>query len=237
MVDETGNTTRRRLIAGLFGSAIGLLVISAYVGKLATPPGNHPYNWLVAAGIATAFGTLALAVVTGSLAWQTRDDVHATRDLADVAKAEREDALKPYVVMQARPALRMANLTPHPSLANPNCVIFVEVRNLGKGPARDVIVGVSWSPLPDVPDQYGALLKVVPQFIPSLMPSETDTVTCPTLVAVQQGTAEAWADTAPVFGEFEVTIFFSDRDGKPQEPFRDRSDKPIKDTAPPAPGT
>jgi len=60
----------------------------------------------VAALVATALGTLALAVATGALAWSTRSDVRATTDLATVARAERADASRPVVILVGGPRFK-----------------------------------------------------------------------------------------------------------------------------------
>jgi len=60
----------------------------------------------VAALVATALGTLGLAVATGALAWSTRSDVRATTDLATVARAERAAASRPAVILVGGPGFK-----------------------------------------------------------------------------------------------------------------------------------
>jgi hypothetical protein len=75
--------TRRQIgtafVAVSLASVVLAVVAGAYSAEGADgfdPTGR--FNWLVAAGVATAVGTLALAFATGWLGWSTWSDVRAT---------------------------------------------------------------------------------------------------------------------------------------------------------------
>jgi hypothetical protein len=72
------------VIAGLFGTM-------AVFGRLANP---HGFDWNVAAGTATAYGTLALALVTWRLVSLTQQETHGTLQLAAYTARERWDRLR-----------------------------------------------------------------------------------------------------------------------------------------------
>jgi hypothetical protein len=54
-------------------------------------------NWDAAVGAATAYGTLALALVTWELAKSSNEDVRATGQLAQLAEREQQALLRPFV--------------------------------------------------------------------------------------------------------------------------------------------
>jgi hypothetical protein len=62
------------VVAISIGALAVVIAVSGAIGAVATPTGHHAYNWSVATLVATALGTLALAVATGALAWSTRSD-------------------------------------------------------------------------------------------------------------------------------------------------------------------
>jgi hypothetical protein len=72
-------------------TVVGLVVVFWLVGHLAAR--GHAlaaFDWLAAVGAATAYGTLALALVTWTLVAQTRADASGTLELARLAEREQE---------------------------------------------------------------------------------------------------------------------------------------------------
>jgi hypothetical protein len=152
-------------------------------------------------------------VVTGALAWSTSGDVQATRDLATVA---RDDASRPLIIVQAKPTFRVVTASSVSGLASPNAVVELQVRNIGRGPARDVGIRVAWSQLPNLPEKHAATVEIGPAFISSLMPGEVLDVTC--LAAIYNTILDAyfWEKDSGAAGHFNVAIAFNDWNGSPQ---------------------
>jgi hypothetical protein len=200
-----------------------VIAVSGAIGKLATPTGDHPYNWSVAALVATALGTLLLAVGTGALAWSTFDDVRATRELATVARDERRDGFRPAVIVQTVPRFGTPNDNQHnPGLHNPNGVVVLEIRNIGRGPARDIGIMVEWTPLPDLPPIRRAMVEIGPAFVTNLVPNESAPVRCPAAIFnTTELTPSEWAQRAlDGAGFFTVAIEFNDWNGEVANPYR-----------------
>jgi hypothetical protein len=197
-----------------------VIAISGVIGAIATPEGDHPYNWSVAALGATALGTLALAIGTGALAWSTTDDVRATRALATVAQDERADAARPVVILAVKPRLEVVHSTSRThTLDDPNGYVDLGVRNIGRGPALDVGIVVEWWPYPDLPERRTATVEVRPARISSLMPGEGRDVTLPAAILNTVFSAGVWAWEAHEAGMFRALIEFDDWNGTAQPAF------------------
>jgi hypothetical protein len=113
-----------RLAAIAFGCAIGLLA----AGKDAS------FNWETAAVASTAFATAVLAGFTGHLANETRGDVRATQQLAELGRKEHELSTKEQ---NRRELAIMAVRRVAPQRAAPGAPVTfnVVVRNAGLSPA------------------------------------------------------------------------------------------------------
>jgi hypothetical protein len=98
---------------------------------------NDLASWLVAAG------TLALAIATGWLGWQTRESVRAaaseaksTTDLVAETRRDRELEFRPYVNWTLGAYTNTSE--------GPVDLTASQPRNLGRGPALNVVLVVDW---------------------------------------------------------------------------------------------
>jgi hypothetical protein len=92
MADETSNTGTTRLLPSAL--VAGLVVAFWLVGHFAAggkPSDWDSFDWAAATGAATAYGTLALALVTWRLVVLTRADASGTLELARLAEREQEE--------------------------------------------------------------------------------------------------------------------------------------------------
>lgn len=131
-----GEKARPRLgwAAWLGGVGVLLTGLSVWVGFASA---HHPeaFNWEVAAIFGTAVGTLALAVATGALALSSRQDVRATKELADLAREDQGLRDRPQVVLHVAYIQTLGSST-----AERRLMLSVDVRNVGLGPALDLRV-------------------------------------------------------------------------------------------------
>jgi hypothetical protein len=118
---------------GLIGWVVVCITIAVSVGvgfTAAHPPAT--FEWDVAAIVGTALGTLALAVSTGFLALSSRDDVQATKQLADLAREDQRVRSEPQII------LHHARIVTGGQLGAERLFLSVEFKNVGLGPALDV---------------------------------------------------------------------------------------------------
>jgi hypothetical protein len=128
-------------------AAIGLLVLgfSIVVGFLGAPRGEQ-FDWRLAAEVGTALGTVMLAVYTAWLARTTRREVN-------VAIEEQRARDRPVVVAVKREVGRRAlDVT----IGKTTAVLFVDLDNVGSGPAFHVQVHASY------PEHGERALSVLP---------------------------------------------------------------------------
>jgi hypothetical protein len=90
---------RLRFVLVIGGGALAF----AAIGLLAAP-GKESFDWNAAVGSATAYGTLALALVTWRLVQSAKADAHETRTLAvetkklaQLAEREQQALVRPFV--------------------------------------------------------------------------------------------------------------------------------------------
>jgi hypothetical protein len=126
-----GAMRTRVVIAIVAGAAL-----CALFGWLGRAHGTG-FNYEVAAGVATAFGTLALALATYGLVASTREDVAGTRRLAQLAEQEQAGQLRPCVYPYAGPELTRSGFPGNPIPALP-------LQNGGPGLALNVTGHVYW---------------------------------------------------------------------------------------------
>lgn len=108
-------------------AVIAVLVVVALSVGVGFLGANEPsaFDWELAALMGTALGTTLLAVGTGVLAWSSRLDAEATRDLVHLTRQEAELREQPMVVVRHA---RVVSKTPMYELE-------VEIVNVGLGPA------------------------------------------------------------------------------------------------------
>jgi hypothetical protein len=76
--------------------AVAIVPVSVAMGWLSRSHG-HWFDWGVAVGTATAYGTVALAFVTWRLVSSTREDAAGTLRLAKLAEQDQEVRIRPCV--------------------------------------------------------------------------------------------------------------------------------------------
>jgi hypothetical protein len=88
-------------LAGALRSKIGAVAAGGAVAFLAAgyfaASSWDSFNWDAATGAATAYGTLALALVTWSLVKSSNQDASETRRLAQLAEREQQARIRPFV--------------------------------------------------------------------------------------------------------------------------------------------
>ena len=131
---------RRRGFPCRLASRSALAVVAGAYGASGShgfDPTDH-FDWLVAAGVATAVGTLALAFATGWLGWSTWSDVRATTQLAE--QGQRQTEIAQDQVEEAR-RFREAQFRPFVIVdldTKTPPALFITVTNVGPIQAKDV---------------------------------------------------------------------------------------------------
>lgn len=125
----------RAAVAILMGAAVCWLA-----GHFARASGTS-FNYEVAAAVATAYGTLALALVTAGLVAATRQDVAGTRKLAQLTEREQAGQLRPCVYPLGPPALKITIR----AMGDPGIVEEIPLQNGGPGVALNVTGQVYWA--------------------------------------------------------------------------------------------
>lgn len=115
-------------LAGAAGLSIGV----GFVGA----PAHQRFDWLLAAGVGTALGTLLLAGYTAWLATTTRQEV-------GLAIEEQRARDRPIIVATPQ-GIGAAPIDVTIGKTVPT--LSVRVRNIGLGPALELRVGVTWPP-------------------------------------------------------------------------------------------
>jgi hypothetical protein len=116
----------------IVASLVAALAISVIIGFEAAPA-HREFSWPLAGVAATAFGTLALAGYTASLATSTRREVAVALD-------EQRSRDRPVVVVTV---LELAMQTIEVDTGRKIPVLLVLLRNVGVAPALDIRLTVS----------------------------------------------------------------------------------------------
>jgi hypothetical protein len=145
------------VLANVTAVVLATAVVGGGVACLAVWISGGAFDWTLAAGAATAFGTTALAVATGLLAWETlanvratQDDVRTTAKLAELAERDQAERHRPVVVLlgwnseiTSPPGLRaVADDGTESTLVTGRFVW--QFRKVGVGPALDVALSIAY---------------------------------------------------------------------------------------------
>lgn len=120
-----------------------LAAASGFAGWLGRGHGAG-FSWDVAAATATAYGALALALVTWRLVASTRADAAGTLRLARLAEQEQEARLRPCVYPFANRYLRPIRVT----IGDVGHLVVLPLQNGGQGLALNATGHTSWPAAP-----------------------------------------------------------------------------------------
>jgi hypothetical protein len=159
--------TNRQLAAG-FAGLVAVSIAVAYITGLIAQPAHGAYPWDVAAGVATATGTILLAGTTGWLAYTTSSDVSATWESVRLTREDQAARELPVVVFDK--VDRLPIFETHNPDGPWSFGVRVSLRNIGLGPALRVRISAELiSPLPIVGD-HRRFTSTVPLIEPGKVP-------------------------------------------------------------------
>jgi hypothetical protein len=143
----SGRLTKRDVGTWLLVLVGGTTAVGGAVGWLASD--GQRYDWGTAATAATAFGTIALAAFTGALAWTTNADVTATRELAELTRADQRARETPIlypveIIIPSDATIRSVHdHRGHITSTGFNAV--ARIQNVGPGPAVSIELTMTYS--------------------------------------------------------------------------------------------
>jgi hypothetical protein len=150
-------------------ATLGAISAAFYViGRLAAPHSGD-FDWSTASVAATAAGTLALAITTGTLAYSTAADVSATRELAEQGRRGERERIEPMVAIQSVTFDKeLVILAPRSGFT---CGVTVKLANVGLGPATSIRIAPTLSP-----ETSAARLEPADHLLPTLGPGKEEAV-------------------------------------------------------------
>jgi hypothetical protein len=139
----------RRIVLGFAGALVAVVALSWLVGKVG---GTHGFDWDLAAVFGTALGTTLLAITTGGLAYLTGREVSATKELAQLTRADQVARERPVVILHTAVFREQIQGEGHISL---------QVFNAGLGPALRVEIKATYKDPAHQPTMPAALWPVI----------------------------------------------------------------------------
>jgi hypothetical protein len=122
---------------------VGLTVLFGWiVGAVNTLPDGR-FNWEVAATVATAFATIALAGGTFTLAFTALEDAGASRELAELTRDDMWLRDRPTLVITSYARRTTEPSTEAESLGQTAAFLAITVQNVGLAPAMYLTVSVA----------------------------------------------------------------------------------------------
>jgi hypothetical protein len=127
----------RRFLPLLVLCLFGLVVFAASWAVGASASRHEGFDWELASIFGTALGTTLLALATSTLAYSTRSEVRATKELAELTARDQENRERPLVLLTGT----RIELLEQEGRAG---VVAILLRNVGLGPALRVRVQVTY---------------------------------------------------------------------------------------------
>jgi hypothetical protein len=134
---DPGKVSKGWIAVAFLILAVLTIGVGAVTGWLAKDPHDR-FDWSVAAGAATAAGTVFLAATTAWLAYTTNRDVSATWESVSVARRDQQMREQPVVVIEQAGWAGVNSITHGDPSVQYEILFQLQLRNVGLGPAINV---------------------------------------------------------------------------------------------------